>query len=159
VAGGCAAEDVSAASCMEAFLVTWVAGFGVPETITADRGSQFTSASWASICTRLGMRHAMTMAYHPHANGLVERAHRELKDALKARGAATDWPAHLPWVLLGLHAAPKEISGVFSAEAMFGQQLVLPGELNPGPEAPPLDFRDSLASSSPPLTSQPRTYA
>jgi hypothetical protein len=36
---------------------------------------------------------------------------------------------------------------------------VLPGELNPGPEAPPLDFRDSLASSSPPLTSQPRTYA
>jgi hypothetical protein len=105
------------------------------------------------------MRHAMTTAHHPQANGLVERAHRQLKDALKARGAATDWPAHLPWVLLGLHAAPKEISAVSSAEAVFGQQLVLPGELNPGPEAPPLDFRDSLASSSPSLTSQPCTYA
>ncbi len=146
-------------SCMEAFLASWVARFGVPETITSDRGSQFTAASWAPFCTRLGMRHAMTTAYHPQANGLIKRAHRQLKDALKARGAATDWPAHLPCVLLGLHTAPKEISGVSSPKAVFGQQLVLPGELNPRPEAPPLGFRDSLASSSPPLTSQPRTYA
>jgi hypothetical protein len=69
----------------------------------------------------------MTTAYHPQANGLVERAHRQLKDALRARGASTDWPSHLPWVLLGLHAAPKEISGISSAEAVFGGQLVLPG--------------------------------
>jgi hypothetical protein len=53
----------------------------------------------------------MTTAYHPQANGLVERTHRQLKDALRARQAGVDWPAHLPWVLLGLRAAPKEVSG------------------------------------------------
>ncbi len=82
-------KDLSSASCMEAFLASWVAQFDVPETITSDRGSQFTAASWASFCTQLGMRHAMTTAYHPQANGLVERAHRQLKDALKAWGVAS----------------------------------------------------------------------
>jgi hypothetical protein len=64
----------------------------------------------------------------------------------------------LPWALLGLQAAPKEVSGLSSAEAVFGQPLVLPGELVPGEEAGPAEFSTSLASSTPPLTSQPRTY-
>ena len=42
------------------------------------------------------------------------------------------WIEHLPWVLLGIRAAPKEDSGVSGAEAVFGGQLVLPGQfLNP----------------------------
>jgi hypothetical protein len=62
----------------------------------------------------------MTTAYHPQANGIVERAHRQLKDTLRARGAGTDLPLHLPWVLLGLQVTPKEISSISSAEAVFG---------------------------------------
>jgi hypothetical protein len=73
------------------------------------------------------MRHVMTTAYHPQANILVARAHRQIKDALRAHRANTDWPSHLPWILLGLHAAPKEIGGFSSAEAAFGQQLMLRG--------------------------------
>ncbi len=152
-------KEMSAATCTRVFLATWVARFGVPETVTTDRGAQFTSASWASFCSGLGSRHAMTTAYHPQANGLVERTHRQLKDALRARGAGVDWPAHLPWVLLGLRSAPKEISGVSSAEAVFGQPLVLPGEVTSNEEAPPTEFRDRLAGDQPPPTCQPRTYA
>jgi hypothetical protein len=70
-----------------------------------------------------------------------------------------DWPAHLPWVLLGLRSAPKGISGISSAEAVFGQPLVLLGELAIAEEAPPGDLRDKLASTDPPVTRQPRTYA
>jgi hypothetical protein len=101
----------------------------------------------------------MTTAHHPQANSLVERTHRQLKDALQAREAGVDWPAHLHWVLLGLRSAPKEISGISSAEAVFGQPLLLPGELATAVEAPPVDLRDKLASSDPPVTCQPRTYA
>ena len=74
------------------------------------------------------MEHITTTAFHPQANGMVERLHRQIKDALHARGTATAWADHLPWVILGLRAAPKDESGVSAAEATLGQPLVIPGQ-------------------------------
>jgi transposase InsO family protein len=152
-------KDMSAQSCTDAFVSTWVACYGVPETLTTDRGAQFTSDTWSLLCSRLGTTHVTTTAYHPQSNGLVECAHRQLKASLHARQAGADWPAHLPWVLLGLRAAPKEVSGVSLTEAVFGQPLVLPGEVAHGPKVGPLQFKEELASARPPLTRQPGTYA
>jgi hypothetical protein len=63
---------------------------------------------------------------HPQSNGMVERVHRQIKDALCARGSVPAWHSHLPWVLLGLRAAPKEDSAISSAELVTGTPLVLP---------------------------------
>ena len=101
------------------------------------------------------MKHIITTSYHPQANGMVERAHTQLKDALRAREAGADWPDHLPWVLLGLHAAPKEST----AQLVLGQPLVHPGELKDVTEAAEADFSSQLASADPPPTCQPRSYA
>jgi hypothetical protein len=68
-------------------------------------------------------------AYHPQSNGLVEQFHRQLKDALRSRAAAADWHDHLPWVLLGIRTAFREDSEFSPAEAVYGSQLVLPGQL------------------------------
>jgi transposase InsO family protein len=152
-------KNMSAATCTDAFLSTWVARYGVPDTVTTDRGTQFTSETWQLLCKKLGTKHVLTTAYHPQANGVVERAHRQLKDALRAREAGVEWPQHLPWVLLGLRAAPKEVSGLSSAEAVFGQQLTLPGTLLHVPDAHPADLKRRLASEDPPPTVQPRTWA
>jgi transposase InsO family protein len=152
-------KSISASTCTEVFFSTWVPCFGVMETVTSDSPTQFSSASWAAFCSGLGIRHAMAAAYHPQANGLVERLHRQLKDAQRTRGAGVDWPAHLPWLLLGLRVAPKEVRGISSAEAVFGQPLVMPGEVISSSEAKPKAFRDELASSEPPKTRQPCTYA
>jgi hypothetical protein len=100
----------------------------------------------------------MTTSYHPQSNGLVERTHRQLKDVLRAREAGVDWLAHLPWALLGLWAAQKEVSRLSSADAVFSQPLVLPGELASGNDAGPADFTTRLASLSPPAMTKPRTY-
>jgi len=78
---------------------------------------------------KLGIQHRLTTAYHPQANSMIERFHRQLKDALRSRAASTDWAQHLPWVMLGLRAAPKEDSGKSAAELMFGTRLALPGQL------------------------------
>jgi len=86
----------------DAFITSWVCQFSVSENITSNRGVQFTSELWATVMGRLGISHHLTAAYHPQLNGLVERAHRQIKVALKARGATANWPTHLPWVLLGL---------------------------------------------------------
>ena len=47
----------------------------------------------------------------------MERFRRQLKNSLRARLAGPDWYLHLPWVLLGLRIAPKEISNISSAES------------------------------------------
>jgi hypothetical protein len=88
----------------------WVSRFGVPATITSDRGAQFTSALWAGLCSLLNIQHSPTTAYHPQSNGLVERFHRRLKDALRSRAAAADWHNHLPWVMLGIRASSGKIA-------------------------------------------------
>jgi hypothetical protein len=77
---------------------------------------------------------------------MVERCHCQLKDGLRARSAANDWPEHLPWVLLGLRAAPKEDSAVSSAEMVLGDPLVLPGQPPAAGEPPPpqRSYRETL---------------
>jgi transposase InsO family protein len=113
--------------------------FGVPATITTERDVQFTSALWTDACTSLGIKHVLTTAYHPQSNGMVELMHRQMKDALCAHWAGPMWHSHLPWVLMGLHAAPMEDSAVSSAELVNGSPLILPGQLLHVPDAPHVD--------------------
>jgi hypothetical protein len=61
-------------------------------------------------------------------NGVVERLHRRLKDALCARAAAATWSEELPFVLLGHCAQLREVTGLSPAEAVFGASIVLPNE-------------------------------
>ena len=75
---------------------------------------------------------------------MVERFHRQLKDALRARLAAADRPSHLPWVLLGLRFALKEDHNVSSAELLYGVPLALPGELVDTAEPPATLFLENL---------------
>ena len=109
----------------------WVARFGVPAIITTDRGVQFTSATWADWCGEYGVQHNPTTAFHPQANGMVERLHRQMKDALRARGGSAAWADHLPGVMLGIRATPKEESGTSPGEAALGHVLAVPGQLLP----------------------------
>jgi hypothetical protein len=72
--------------------------------------------------------------------------------------AGMSWLEHLPWVLLGQCAAPKEISGVSSAEVMYRQQLVLFGEL-PAAETAATCFLEERQSNFPQVMCLHRTYA
>jgi hypothetical protein len=132
--------------------------FDVPAHLTSDRGVQFTSALWQDLCQSLGMAHHQTSAYHLQANGLVEQFHRQLKDTLRARLCGLDWAEHLPWVLLGLRAAPKEDPAVSSAELVLGSQLVLPGQFLDAPDWPLQDLgrvRQQMTAASGGLPTRP----
>jgi transposase InsO family protein len=115
-------KGIAAADCAEVFIAVWVARYGVPSVVTSDRGVQFTSAFWAATMARLGVKHKLTTAFHPQANGAVERFHRRLKDSLRARLASNDWPQHLPWVMLCLRAAPREDSGLSRQSWCLGRR-------------------------------------
>ncbi len=81
----------STAACAKAVTFTWISRFGVLETITSDRGLQFTSSFWFQLCDILNISHKQTTAYHPESNGAVKRLHHRLKDTLRARAAAATW--------------------------------------------------------------------
>ena len=103
-------SSTTATACADALVAGWISRFGV----------HFTSDVWAVMCQCLGIRHNTTTAYHPQSNGMIERYHCQLKDSLRARPASTDCPSRLPWVLLGLRAAPKEDLNVSAAKLLYG---------------------------------------
>ncbi len=65
-------SEKSAAACTKALTFNWISCFGVPETITSDRGPQFTSTLWSQLSEMLNISHKQTKAYHPESNGAVK---------------------------------------------------------------------------------------
>jgi cleavage and polyadenylation specificity factor subunit 1 len=128
--------DMTSATCASALLHGWIARFGVPDDITSDRGTQFVSEIWKALGRLLGIRLHQTRAYRPQGNGLVERSHRVIKASLMARKSGENWMAHLPWVLLGMRTMPREGLDTSSAEMLYGDTLVVPGEFFPAPDTP-----------------------
>ena len=120
-------SDITAATVAHAFISGWIARFGAPSTITTDRGAQFESNLWHELMCFLGTTRIRTTAYHPAANGLVERFHRQLKAGLSAE-PRTQWVDTLPLVLLGIRSSLKEDLRCTTAELVYGTTLRLPGE-------------------------------
>ena len=120
--------NITAETVAEAFVACWVSRFGVPSTITTDRGSQFESALWDHLMQILGVKRIRTTAYHPIANGIVERFHRQLKAALKCQPSPSNWVGALPLIMLGIRTALKEDLHCSAAELVYGTTLRLPGE-------------------------------
>ncbi|KAL5486941.1 hypothetical protein EMCRGX_G019484 [Ephydatia muelleri] len=121
--------DITAVSTARALVSGWIARFGVPAFTTTDRGSQFESSLVKELSHILGCERIRTTAYHPCANGLVERFHRQLKASLKACRNPSGWVDALPVVLLGLRTALKQDLGCSTAELVYGTTLRVPGEL------------------------------
>jgi transposase InsO family protein len=119
--------EMSAAACAKVLTFSSISHFG-PKTITSDCGLQFTSNLWSQLCSMLNIAHRQTTAYHPESNGAVERLHRHLKDALRARAAVATWADELPFVLLSLRVQPRKDTGLSPAESVFGAPIVLPNE-------------------------------
>ena len=140
--------DVTADTILQAFLATWVARYGVPHTITSDRGAQFTLSVWQSASARLGIRIKATTAYHPQSNGVVERFHLTLKDALRCSvQASNSWVRLLPWVLLGIRNAPKLDTSTSAAEVVFEVPLHVPGACFQGDRTHQLSATEQLQLS------------
>lgn len=150
--------EVSALSCARALLSGWISRFGLPETIITDRGAQFTSSLWHELSLILGTKLHHTTSYHPQSNGMIERFHRQLKDALRSRLAGSQWFYHLPWILFGIRCAPKDDTNLSPAQLLYGTSLKVPGTLcvHPNAQTSPNDkfheLRERLAKVIPPTS-------
>ena len=153
-------QDITTPTVAHAFVSGWIARFGVPSTITTDRGSQFESNLWQQLMHLLGSVRIRTTAYHPAANGLVERFHRQLKAGLMTHAPQTQWIDALPLVLLGIRTCLKEDLGSTTAELVYGATLRLPGEFFDCVEviADPLSYVSRLRTTMQQLRSIPTAH-
>ena len=71
---------------------------GVPAELLSDLGQAFLMID---VCKLLGIQKTNTTAYHPKADGLVERFHRTLTDMLakKVQYTGRNGDNNLPYVL------------------------------------------------------------
>lgn len=120
-------REISAQTVARVFFENWISRFGVPARLITDQGRQFESAVLHSLAEACGIKIQHTTAYHPQANGKIERLHRTMKTALKAHNSIR-WTESLPTVLLGLRAAIRQDVGFSIAQMVYGKTMKLPGE-------------------------------
>ncbi|BHF84348.1 hypothetical protein SprV_0902749900 [Sparganum proliferum] len=122
--------NITADSVTHAFLEHWISHYGIPSTITTDRGQQFESRLFNNLTDLLGCSRIRTTAYHPSSNGLVERFHRQLKASLRAQDNPSHWSEHLPLVMLGIRTALKPDLECSAAELVYDTTLRIPGDFS-----------------------------
>ena len=87
---------------------------GLPSTIVSDRGPQFTSAVWKALCTRLGIKSALSTAYHPETDGQTERVQQDAEAKLRAycNYGQDNWADFLPMVEFADNNAVSSATGM-----------------------------------------------
>lgn len=71
---------------------------GLPDSIISDRGPQFKSAFWKSLCEMLRVKSSLSTAYHPETDGQTEIANAAMEQVLRCYTSylQDDWAEWLP---------------------------------------------------------------
>ena len=144
--------EPSAKTCSQAFLLHYVALYGIPSACTSDRGSNFVSSLFTEMQKSLGIDIKHTPIYWPQGNGLVERSHQTLKKKIKAsleemgQTYQDKWFHVLPWALLSQRTAFNKELGTSSSELTLATHIKVPGCLLPTPTSNEPDFNEMLKS-------------
>lgn len=76
-------ENQKAGSVARGFYAWRVCRYRVPLRVTTDKGRQFESRLFKSLCVITGTTQFRITAYHPQANSIIERLHWQLKATIK----------------------------------------------------------------------------
>ncbi|XP_047468533.1 uncharacterized protein LOC125024808 [Penaeus chinensis] len=107
---------------------TWISRYGIPATLTTDRGSQFESELWRQLMILLGSKRIRTTAYHPSANGMVECLHRQLKETFTASSSTRQSVDQLPLAILHIRTSFKQDLQCTATEMVYGTTIALPAD-------------------------------
>ena len=83
--------------------------FGAPRTIINDGGSHFANKVFDKLMGRYGIKHIMSLTYHPQTNGQDEISNREIKKILDKTVSSSirDWSLKLDDALWAYRTAYK----------------------------------------------------
>lgn len=97
---------------------------GLPKSITADNGPQFTSKEFRDFCDKENIQLKSTAPYYPAMNGEVERFNRNIKKRLQISHVQdSNWRDDLADYLLAYNNTVHSTTGVTPARLFFGRDL------------------------------------
>ncbi|MBW0545385.1 hypothetical protein O181_085100 [Austropuccinia psidii MF-1] len=114
-------------SVSEWFTSEWICRYGAPKEVTVDGGPGF-GKELQDVVKKAGSKIRVTTPYYPESQGMVERPHKQLKDALVKMCCenGSKLKEYLPLVTLSDRISTKRTTGYTPFELQFGQKAVLP---------------------------------
>ncbi|MBW0590112.1 hypothetical protein O181_129827 [Austropuccinia psidii MF-1] len=118
---------LTAKAVSEWFTSEWICRYVSPKEVTIDGGPEF-GKEWQDAVKKAGSRIRVTKSYYPESQGMVERGHKQLKDALveMCGESGGKWKKYLPLVTWADRISTKGTTGFSPFELHFGQLPVLP---------------------------------
>ena len=109
--------------------------FGIPETITTDQGSVFTSDEFQAFADDMGIKLINSSPYYAQANGQAEAANKSVIKLIKRKinEHPRKWHTHLMDALWAYRVSRHGSSQVSPYQLVYGHEVVLPWETSIGP--------------------------
>jgi hypothetical protein len=94
----------------------------------SDQGREFVNSVSAALYKMTGTEQRITSAYHPQANGLVERQNQTIKNSMIKilKDKVNEWPSVLDGVLFALRVKVHESTGYSPFFLMYKKEPLLP---------------------------------
>jgi transposase InsO family protein len=105
--------------------------FGLPLEIITDNGPAFIFAKMTQFLAKLGVKYINSSSYYPQGNGKVDSTNKNLVRIIKRliEDKPRQWHTLLTYALWADHTTTKVSTGFIPFHLVYGQESILPTEL------------------------------